>query len=225
MNSSLVTYVSTKKTLRKSLFRPIKPTNPDRIKKGGLRKKLALLLDGSKEPETKMIKSPQAKKIERLIAPTAESMGYEIVRILMVGVGSGKPTLQIMAEKQDGTMDIEDCSRLSQAVSALLDVEKTIEEAYLLEVSSPGIDRPLTRAKDFERYKGHDVRIETDEPIGAQKKFKGMLKGLDEQDNVILETDKGDIALPLSVILKAKLLLTDELIKIHQQPKKQRKKG
>lgn len=161
--------------------------------------------------------TPLLTKIERVITPTAESMGYEIVRVLMVGVGSGKSTLQVMAEKPDGSMDVEDCARLSQAVSALMDVEDIFDEAYYLEVSSPGIDRPLTRAKDFDRYKGFEARIELDEPVGDQKKFKGVLQGIDAKNVVTLTTDKGDVALPFARIEKAKLLLTDELIAAHQK--------
>ncbi len=163
-----------------------------------------------------MSATPLTRKIERVITPTAASMGYEIVRVLMVGVGSGKTTLQIMAEKPDGTMNVEDCSRLSQAVSALMDVEDVLDEAYYLEVSSPGIDRPLTRAKDFDRYKGFEARIEMDDPIDGQKKFKGLLKGIDANDVITLETDKGDVALPFMRVEKAKLLLTDALINAHQ---------
>lgn len=161
--------------------------------------------------------TPLLNKIEKVITPTAESMGYEIVRVLMVGVGSGKSTLQIMAEKPDGTMDVEDCARLSQAVSALMDVEDIFSEAYYLEVSSPGIDRPLTREKDFDRWKGFEARVEIDEAIDSQKKFKGVLKGIDTARIVTLTTDKGDVALPFARIEKAKLLLTDELIAAHQQ--------
>lgn len=161
--------------------------------------------------------TPLLNKIEKTIAPTAASMGYELVRVLMVGVGSGKSTLQIMAEKPDGTMDVEDCARLSQAVSALMDVENIFDEAYYLEVSSPGIDRPLTREKDFDRYKGFEARIEIDEPVDNQKKFKGVLKGIDTAKVVTLTTeDKGDVSFPFARIEKAKLLLTDELIAAHQ---------
>lgn len=160
--------------------------------------------------------TPLLNKIEKTIAPTAESMGYELVRVLMVGVGSGKSTLQIMAEKPDGTMDVEDCARLSQAVSALMDVENIFDEAYYLEVSSPGIDRPLTRPKDFDRYKGFEARVEIDEPVDNQKKFKGVLKGIAADNVVTLTTEKGDVAFPFTRIEKAKLLLTDELIAAHQ---------
>ena len=154
-----------------------------------------------------MAATPLLKKIERIITPAADSMGYEIVRLLMVGVGSGKSTLQVMAEKPDGTMDVED----------------VFDEAYYLEVSSPGIDRPLTRAKDFDRYKGFDARIEMEDPIDGQKKFKGLLKGIDASEVVTLTTDKGDVALPFARIEKAKLLLTDALIEAHQKPRGEKK--
>lgn len=168
-----------------------------------------------------MDKTPLTGKIERIIAPTAESMGYEIVRILQVGIGSGNATLQIMAEKPDGTMDVEDCSRLSQAVSALLDVEDVIEEAYHLEISSPGIDRPLTREKDFDRYKDNEARIELSNPIGTQKKFKGMLTGI--KDGMIsMETETGPVSLPFSDVSRAKLVLTDKLIRQHQEGEKKK---
>ena len=163
-----------------------------------------------------MSKSPLAKKIEKIIAPTAESMGYDIVRILMVGEGSGKPTLQIMAEKADGTMLVDDCERLSHAVSALLDVENAIEDAYYLEVSSPGIDRPLTRLKDFDTYKDNEARIELDSPVNGQKKFKGVLKGITGND-IALETDTGPVTIPFQAVHKAKLVLTDDLIKQAQR--------
>ncbi len=173
-----------------------------------------------------MKKTPQTLKIEKAILPTVESMGYELVRILMIGVGSGTPTLQIMAEKPDGTMDVEDCSRLSQAISAILDVEDIIAEAYNLELSSPGLDRPLTRAKDFDLHKDNDVRIEMDTAISGQKKFKGMLKGLDGK-NVVIESEDGTtVNLPLEDIFKAKLQLTDALLKKameKSQPKKEPK--
>ncbi|MEZ0262706.1 MAG: ribosome maturation factor RimP [Alphaproteobacteria bacterium] len=167
----------------------------------------------------KMDQTPQTKKVEKAISPTAQGMGYEIVRVLMVGAGSGKPTLQIMAEKPDGTMNLDDCSRLSQAISAVLDVENVMDGAYYLEVSSPGIDRPLTRLKDFERYKGLEAKVELDTAINGQKKFKGKLLGANG-DTVNLQTEEGPVqALPFGHIQKAKLVLTDELIKSAQQKK------
>ncbi len=166
-----------------------------------------------------MDKSPLTTKIEKIIAPTAASMGYEIVRIMLVGAVSHNPTLQIMAEKADGTMLVDDCEKLSHAVSVLLDVENAIEGAYCLEVSSPGIDRPLTRLKDFDLYKDNEARIELDAPHNGQKKFKGILKGIEGED-IMLETDTGPVVLPFQDVAKAKLVLTDELIK-----KVQGKKG
>jgi ribosome maturation factor RimP len=167
-----------------------------------------------------MDKTPLIKKIEKTISPMAETMGYEIVRVLLVGVGSGKPTLQIMAERPDGTMHLDDCSRLSQAVSAILDVENVMAEAYYLEVSSPGIDRPLTRLKDFDRYKGFEAKVEIDPGISGRKKFKGRLLGLENDAAVSLKTEEGEVfALPFEHIQKAKLTLNDDLLKAAQQKK------
>lgn len=166
------------------------------------------------------------RTVEKTISPMAETMGYEIVRIMLVGQGSGKPTLQIMAEKPDGTMLLDDCSRLSQAVSALLDVEDVMDEAYYLEVSSPGIDRPLTRLKDFERYKGFDARVEMEHAIAGQKKFKGKLLGADAQSNIGIEDETGIThALPFADVQKAKLLLTDALIAAATGKEKEKEKN
>jgi len=165
---------------------------------------------------------PLLKKVERTIAPMAETMGYEIVRILMIGGGNDQ-TLQIMAERPDGTMHIEDCSRLSQAISALLDVEDLIPDAYVLEVSSPGIDRPLTRLKDFDRYKDNEARVELASALNGQKRFRGMLRGL-EGENVLMETDTGTVRLPFRDIEKAKLVLTDDLIRAAMKAEKDAKK-
>ncbi len=164
------------------------------------------------------MKTPLMQKIEKTISPVAESMGYEIVRVLLIG--TGKPTLQVMAEKPDGTMGIEDCGRLSQAISAVLDVENVIDTAYMLEVSSPGIDRPLTRLKDFINYKGYDARIEIEPGIDGQKKFKGRILDVEKDSAVNFQTEEGTIySLPLDHIQKAKLMLTDELLKSAQQKK------
>ena len=132
-----------------------------------------------------MDRTPLEKKVAAAISPMAETMGYEIVRVLMVGIGSGKPTLQIMAERPDGTMSMDDCSRLSQAVSAILDVENIVDTAYYLEVSSPGIDRPLTRLKDFDTYKGFEAKIEIEPGLEGRKKFKGRLLGSRERTSAV----------------------------------------
>ena len=157
--------------------------------------------------------------IERIITPTVEGMGYELVRLTVSG--GQRKTLQVMAEPKDGrNMSLDDCSHLSRAISAVLDVEDPIEGAYSLEVSSPGIDRPLTRAKDYERFAGFEAKLETRAPIDGRKRFKGKLLGL-EAHNVKIEVEGAPLALPLEEIEKAKLVLTDELIAAHQQAEEQ----
>lgn len=192
---------------------------PGMYKRVGSKKSPPFVHRETRHKHEYMEKTPQIAKIEKLVAPAAEGMGYELVRVMLVGAGGGKPTLQIMAEKPDGTMTIEDCSRLSQALSAVLDVENAMNNgAYYLEVSSPGIDRPLTRLKDFERYKGFDARVEVEPAIEGQKKFKGKLTGASEDGIISLQTEDGLVhGFPFGQIHKAKLLLTDELIKAAQK--------
>ena len=157
--------------------------------------------------------------IERIITPTVEGMGYELVRLTVSG--GQRKTLQVMAEPKDGrNMSLDDCSHLSRAISAALDVEDPIEGAYSLEVSSPGIDRPLTRAKDYERFAGFEAKLETRAPIDGRKRFKGKLLGLAGQ-NIRIEVEGVELALPLEEIEKAKLVLTDALIAAHQQAEQQ----
>jgi ribosome maturation factor RimP len=154
-----------------------------------------------------------AKRIENMITPTIEELGFEIVRVM---VKSGRePLLQIMAERTDGTgFDVEDCATVSRAISAILDVEDPIKSEFTLEVSSPGIDRPLTQLKHYEAWSGFDAKIElsTGREDG-QKRFTGRLLGLGENETVLIENEAGEaIALPFNDIHRAKLLLTDELI-------------
>ena len=152
----------------------------------------------------------KAAEIEALIAPMLADMGYEVVRLLISG--DRRATLQIMAERSaDGGMDVEDCAEISRAVSALLDVEDPIAGAYVLEVSSPGIDRPLTRRKDFERFAGHQARVELAVPVEGRKRFTGQLLGVDG-DMVRLEVSEGELQVAFDDIAKAKLVLTDELL-------------
>jgi ribosome maturation factor RimP len=158
---------------------------------------------------------PSTERIERLVAPSLDAMGYEIVRILIMGKHT--PTLQIMAErKDDKPMTVEDCADISRQISAVLDVEDPISSAYTLEVSSPGLDRPLTRPKDFQRFAGYEARLETRLPIDGRRKFTGRLLGL-EGEVVKLKDEAGEVALPYAQIHKAKLVLTDELLR--QAPK------
>ena len=144
-------------------------------------------------------------------------MGFEIVRVTLLG--SGKPTLQIMAERADGTITLDECGKLSQAISAVLDVENILEDApYTLEVGSPGIDRPLTRLKDFERYNGQEARMEIEPALEGRKRFRGCLKGL-KGDRVVIATEEGDKEIPFSSIEKAKLVVPDDLMKPTQRKK------
>lgn len=151
-----------------------------------------------------------AERIEEQITPTLEDMGFRLVRVNLSGGKYLK--LQIMAERAEtGTISIDDCADISRAVSALLDVDDPIKDAYELEVSSPGIDRPLVRPDDFERYAGFDAKVEMNRPVEGQRRFKGRLKGLDG-DAVLVETDNGEARLPFADIQKAKLLMTDALL-------------
>ena len=148
--------------------------------------------------------------IARLVASTLDAMGYAVVRVKILH--GGRPTLQIMAERQDGAgTTIDDCAAISRAVSALLDVEGPMRGAYKLEISSPGIDRPLSRRADFERFAGYEAKIETRRPVEGRKRFRGKLLGLAE-DRVHIAVDDGQAEIPLENIAAAKLVLTDELI-------------
>jgi ribosome maturation factor RimP len=142
-------------------------------------------------------------------------MGYDLVRVAM---SRGGGTLQVMIEPADGRpMDVEDCATLSRALSAVLDVEDPLPGAYTLEVSSPGIDRPLTREKDYLRWLGHVARIETTEPIEGRRRFKGTLLGL-ENGTLRLKLDDGREAdVPLGSVSRAKLELTDALLDEHRR--------
>ncbi len=149
------------------------------------------------------------RRLAGIVTPTIEGLGFELVRLRLMG---GKTaTLQIMAERPEGGIEVEDCARISRAVSAVLDVEDPISGEYVLEVSSPGIDRPLTRLKDFERYDGYEVRIETTEAIDGRRRFKGILAGAQDGE-VLLEIPEGTIGLEFDLIGDAKLVLTDDLI-------------
>jgi ribosome maturation factor RimP len=139
-----------------------------------------------------------------------EAMGYAIVRIMVLG--QKRPRLQIMVERRDErAMTVDDCAEVSRAISAVLDVEDPIAGAHVLEVSSPGIDRPLVRLADFERFTGFEAKIETERPVAERRRFTGRLLGT-AVDRVRLRTDVGDVELPHAEIVRAKLLLTDELI-------------
>lgn len=153
------------------------------------------------------------RRLAEIISPVIEDLGFELVRIRLQG---GKTaTLQIMADRPEGGINVDDCGDISTAVSAVLDVEDPLEDAYHLEVSSPGIDRPLTRLKDFATFEGYEARLETNQPIDGRKRFKGVLAGV-EGDEVLLNIEEAGavqtIGLNFDWLSDAKLVLTDELI-------------
>mgnify|MGYP005674774947 FL=1 len=149
------------------------------------------------------------KKLAQIIEPVISDMGFELVRVrLMSGEES---TLQIMADRMVGGIEVDDLADISISVSAVLDVEDPILDAYNLEVSSPGIDRPLTRLKDFESFEGYEAKLETDELIDGRRRFKGVLAGVEEGE-VLINLSEGTIGLKFDWLSEAKLILTDDLI-------------
>ena len=160
----------------------------------------------------------QTHRVEELIAPSLEALGFELVRVRLGG--SGRPTLQIMIERSDRAfLTVDECARASKTVSALLEVEDPIGGAYNLEVSSPGLDRPLTRIGDFERFAGFEAKIEVKAPIEGRKRFRGLVLGV-ENGNVRIAQDNGCAVVPFETIIKAKLVLTDKLISAAQTQKR-----
>lgn len=159
-------------------------------------------------------KTAQDRQLIELIDPIAESLGLDIVRVRLMG-GSLRQRLQIMAERpSDNDISVEECARLSRAVSEVFDAADPIPGEYLLEVSSPGVDRPLTRLKDFDLFEGFEARLESDRMIEGRKRFKGIVAGT-EGDNVCMDLDgEDDTALiPFDWLVDAKLVMTDALLK------------
>jgi ribosome maturation factor RimP len=154
------------------------------------------------------------KSIAQLIDPSLASMGYRVVQVL---VTSGRrSTLQVMAERLDDLpITLDDCAKISRSVSALLDVADPIPGTYMLEISSPGIDRPLVRAEDYNRFSGFEARIELSMPLDGRKRLRGRLVGTKE-GVLHLSTEGGETRLPLDAVAKAKLILTDDLIAASQ---------
>ncbi len=149
--------------------------------------------------------------LEARVEPTLEAMGFEVVRIALTG-GEGTKTLQVMADRRDGSqISVDDCADISNALSAIFDVEEPVSGHYDLEISSAGIDRPLTRLKDFANYAGHEAKLETKIGVNGRRRFRGALAGVDGE-NVKITTDEGDAVIAFDNIGSAKLVLTDELI-------------
>ncbi|AXI49775.1 MAG: ribosome maturation factor RimP [Roseobacter sp.] len=150
------------------------------------------------------------RRMAEIITPVIEDMGFELVRVRLM---SGKSTtLQVMADRPDGGIEVDELALISQSISAVMDVEDPILDEYTLEVSSPGIDRPLTRLKDFEMFEGYEAKIETGELIDGRRRFKGELAGV-EDDEVLINVEEGTIGLKFDWLTDAKLVLTDDLIK------------
>ncbi|MEO1551703.1 MAG: ribosome maturation factor RimP [Pseudomonadota bacterium] len=154
-------------------------------------------------------KASMDRRLAGIVQPTIEGLGYELVRLRYMG--GKRPTLQIMADTPGGGIEVDDCAKISRAISAVLDMEDPIEGEYSLEVSSPGIDRPLTRIKDFEAFVGYKVKLQTSELIEGRKNFKGILAGVQDGE-VLLEISEGTIGLAFDWLIDAKLVLTEALI-------------
>lgn len=150
-------------------------------------------------------------KVASLITPSIEGMGYELVRVLILG--RDRPTVQVMADRADGSqISVDDCERITHAVSAILDVDDPLPGRWTLEVSSAGIDRPLTRPKDWVRFAGHQARAEMVMPVDGRRRFTGIVLGADDTHARMRLDDGEEVSLPLADLRRAKLLLTDALI-------------
>ncbi|HYF53173.1 MAG TPA: ribosome maturation factor RimP [Salinarimonas sp.] len=155
-------------------------------------------------------------RVAAIVEPVLDDLGYRLVRVKISGTNGC--TVQIMAERPDGTMTVDDCEAVSRAVSPALDVDDPLDRAYHLEVSSPGIDRPLVRAGDFERWVGHEARIEMSVPQDGRKRFRGLVRGSDDGHALVEIPKAGEVEaftarLPLRDVAEARLVLTDDLIR------------
>jgi ribosome maturation factor RimP len=162
-------------------------------------------------------KTATEKRLLEIINPILSDMGFELVRLRLIS--NKEITLQVMAARQDGYINVDECAEISTGISAVLDVEDPILDSYNLEVSSPGIDRPLTRIKDFEAFEGYEAKIETVDLIEGQKRFKGTLAGINGSE-ILINIDAGTIGLEFDWLAEAKLVLTDELVKEMLKQKK-----
>ena len=150
------------------------------------------------------------KKLAELLNPILEDLGFEMVRVRLST--SANSTLQIMADGRDTPIGVDQLAEINTSISTILDVEDPIEENYTLEISSPGIDRPLTRKKDFDSYQGFEAKLETTELIDGRRRFRGILAGIDE-DEVLINLEEGTVGLKFSWLSEARLVLSDDLIK------------
>lgn len=149
--------------------------------------------------------------LEGMLEPVVDGMGYELVRVLTIGAKN--PTLQVMIDRKDGKeVTVDDCAVVSRRLSDVLDEKDPIESQYSLEVSSPGIDRPLTKPEHFARFSGYEAKIETSTVIEGRKRFKGRISGIDDKNNIAFEMDGTEYVIPFDEVAKAKILITDELL-------------
>ena len=156
-----------------------------------------------------------ARRVAEIVEPALDDLGFRLVRVRLSGQDG--TTLQIMAEREDGTISVDDCETISRQISPMLDVHDPIAGTYRLEISSPGIDRPLVRPSDFENWKGHVARVEMRETISGRKRFRGAIEGYENGEALILcdlgEMGEQVIGLPLELVQEARLVLTDELVR------------
>ena len=156
--------------------------------------------------------------LEERVEPTLEAMGFAVVRIAVTGA-SGRRILQVMAERAGGSpVTVDDCEQISRTLSAIFDVEDPLPGTYDLEVSSTGIDRPLTRPKDFVTYAGFEAKVDTKAPVAGRKRFRGRLMGVSAEGQVVIHQDEADVAIAMENVSTAKLVLTDELIAATAHP-------
>ena len=154
--------------------------------------------------------------LQDMLEPVISGLGYETVRILTIG--QANPTLQIMIDKLDGSdIVVEDCATVSRKISEVLDANDPIKDKYNLEVSSPGLDRPLTVLEHFQRFAGYDAKIETSSEVDARKRFKGKIISVDDRENIHFDMDGKEWVIPFAAVSKAKLLITDELLAKYEE--------
>jgi len=170
--------------------------------------------DAVHEPRL-IIEPGLAARVSAIVEPVIETLGYRLVRV-KISAADGC-TVQVMAERPDDCMDVDDCETISRALSPVLDVDDPIDRAYRLEISSPGLDRPLVRKSDFDRYAGHLARIEMEVPVDGRKRFRGVLAGTEDhmarlQRESVPEGEEPEVRLPIADMSEAKLVLTDELV-------------
>ncbi len=166
---------------------------------------------GASDTNTEPNQAGLEGRIAAAIAPSLEGLGYELVRVLVLG--RERPTVQVMADRADGSMiNVDDCERISHAISAVLDVDDPLPGVWTLEVSSAGIDRPLTRLKDWVRFAGHQARVEMLVPLDGRRRFTGTILGADHNEARLRLEDGTDVTIPLSDLRRAKLMLTEALI-------------